>query len=244
MENGKNYQNLNTNLQPSFWRKVQTIIRQNKKAALIHFLFPISELEVSKNSEDQIENIKKIENFELLLKSLQDQIYSLKERVIYLENQIIVKEKDTKVPSDDSKIGQKAPLKVERGDSSFKEYSDVSDLSNSSLQEYQRPVKSESLSKGFQTPVKEFPSTEHYNLSSTQDKDPNEPNFITVGNLSEQEKIEIIKRGFQLNQEDKISLKKYYQSTEKYSLFQFKGYNIKYESVRRTKIYLKLKEES
>ena len=61
------------------------------------------------------------------------------------------------------------------------------------------------------------------------------------GKISEQERIEIIQRGFQLQAEGKISLKKYYQSTEEYSLFQFKGYFVKYESIRRTTLYQKLK---
>ena len=39
METGKDYEILSTNLQPFFWRKVKTIIRQNKKGALLEFLF-------------------------------------------------------------------------------------------------------------------------------------------------------------------------------------------------------------
>ena len=68
------------------------------------------------------------------------------------------------------------------------------------------------------------------------------PIFITLGTISEQEKIEIIQRGFQLQAEGKISLKKYYESTDPNSLFQSKGYSIKYESIRRTKLYQSLKE--
>jgi hypothetical protein len=63
-----------------------------------------------------------------------------------------------------------------------------------------------------------------------------------LGTISEDEKIEIIKTGFQLQAESKISLKKYYESTDPYSLFQLKGYFIKYESIRRTKLYQSLKE--
>lgn len=73
-------------------------------------------------------------------------------------------------------------------------------------------------------------------------KPPNGPNLITLRNISEEEKIEIIKLGFELNQEGKISLKEFYQEREEYSLFQQKGYQIKYNSIRRTKFYLKLKE--
>ena len=39
MENGKDYEILQTNLQAFFWRKIKNIIRQNKKAALHEFLF-------------------------------------------------------------------------------------------------------------------------------------------------------------------------------------------------------------
>ena len=53
-----------------------------------------------------------------------------------------------------------------------------------------------------------------------------------MGKISEQERVEIIKKGFQLQAEGKISLKKYYQSTDPDSLFQSKGYSIKYDSIR------------
>ena len=39
MEAGRDFDILSTNLQPFFWRKVKTIIRQNKKEALQKFLF-------------------------------------------------------------------------------------------------------------------------------------------------------------------------------------------------------------
>jgi hypothetical protein len=79
------------------------------------------------------------------------------------------------------------------------------------------------------------------NISPIQDKAQKGLNFVTLGNLLEDEKIEIIQTGFQLQAEGKISLKKYYEGTEKYSLFQSKKYKIKYESVRRTKLYQQLK---
>jgi len=64
-----------------------------------------------------------------------------------------------------------------------------------------------------------------------------------LGNIPEEEKIEIIKSGFQLQAEGKISLKKYYESTDQYSLFQLKEYQIKYETIRRTKLYQQLKDK-
>jgi len=65
-----------------------------------------------------------------------------------------------------------------------------------------------------------------------------------LGRITEQERIEIIQRGFQLQADSKISLKKYYESTRQYSLFQLKGYSIKYETVRRTKLYQQLAKEN
>jgi len=63
-----------------------------------------------------------------------------------------------------------------------------------------------------------------------------------LGKIPEQEKIQIIQTGFQFQQQGKISLKKYYESTDPNSLFQLKGYSIKYESIRRTKLYQQFKE--
>jgi hypothetical protein len=57
----------------------------------------------------------------------------------------------------------------------------------------------------------------------TQEKGFDGSNFITLGKIPGQEKIEIIKLGFQRQAEGIISLKKYY------------------ESIRRTKLYQKLK---
>ena len=67
-------------------------------------------------------------------------------------------------------------------------------------------------------------------------------NFIPLSKIPEQEKIQIIQTGFQFNQQGKISLKKYYESTDPNSLFQLKGYYLKFESVRRTKLYKNFKE--
>ena len=76
-----------------------------------------------------------------------------------------------------------------------------------------------------------------------QRKDSNGSNFITLSKIPEQDQIEIIQKGFQLQSEGKISLKKYYERvSEANSLFQSKGYSIKYESIRRTKLYQSLKE--
>jgi hypothetical protein len=89
--------------------------------------------------------------------------------------------------------------------------------------------------------LKPLSGSQEYNIPSNQEKAQNRLNFITLGRIPEQERIEIIQRGFQLQAEGKISLKKYYQSTDSNSLFQLKGYQIKYETIRRTKLYQQLK---
>ena len=66
--------------------------------------------------------------------------------------------------------------------------------------------------------------------------------FTTLGKISEEKKAKIIEKGFQLEAEGKISLKKYYESRQEFSLFQLNGYSIKYESIRHNKIYIQLKQ--
>jgi len=78
------------------------------------------------------------------------------------------------------------------------------------------------------------------NVPSNIEKGFHGSNFTTLGKISEQERIEIIKTGFQRQAEGKISLKKYSETTDPDSLFQSKGYSIKYESIRRNKLYKNL----
>ena len=113
---------------------------------------------------------------------------------------------------------------------------DDSRLPNPSYQPNQRDDSSEMLSKAPRSAEKTFSSSTQYNIPSTQTKAQNEHNFITLGKISEQEKIEIIKLGFQLNQEGKISLKKYYKGKGEYTLFEWKGYQMKYDTIRKTNL--------
>ncbi len=56
----------------------------------------------------------------------------------------------------------------------------------------------------------------------------NEANFKTVGKISEAEKINIIKTWFRLKDDGGISFQKYYEGTGNDTLFQLRGYQIKY----------------
>jgi len=155
---------------------------------------------------------------------------------------MLVKKEDTKVLSDALRIDDKIPFKVGQGYySSLKHSSNPADLSNTSLEEYQRAVESDNLSEGPKMTFNEFSNREQHNIPSIDNTTQNRANFITLGTISKQEKIEIIQTGFQLQAEGKISLKKYYESTDPNSLFQSKGYSIKYESIRRIKLFQQLK---
>ena len=190
IENAQDYEILSTNLQPFFWRKVKNIIRQNKKGALLEFLF-----ESDKGRGDSFESSSpSLKEMEKKIKNLHNQVTLLQQKVINLEAKL--------------------------------------DNSKYPLSESER---SEQHSK---SPLKQLLDS---NIPYNQKNQQNQSNFRTLGKILEDEQIEIIKLGFQLQAEGKISLKKYYESTDEYSLFQSKGYQIKYESIRRTKLYQQLK---
>jgi hypothetical protein len=70
----------------------------------------------------------------------------------------------------------------------------------------------------------------------------NQANFNHFTALSEIEQVDIIQTEFHLQAEGKISLKKYYQWLEEYTLFEWKGFKIKYETIRRTNLYQNFKK--
>ena len=78
LENGQDYQILKTNLQPSFWRKLKTILRQNKKIVLLQFLF-------GKDEDNKLVNQGWNPAFDDRIQNLQNQINSLQQKIIELE---------------------------------------------------------------------------------------------------------------------------------------------------------------
>ena len=248
IENGKDYEILETNLQPFFWdlrethvfqdfvRTVKNIIRQNKKAALQEFLFGSQATEIQNDLKDKIE-------------SLENQVNSLQQKVIQLEAKLMTVKQNSKYAlsellkrSKAAQIGEQDNATLKPNISSYLQENDTKIHLNLqkelSLTEQQaEETKSKSLSDASKSDFKVLSDSQQYNLSSDQSKAQNQPNFITLGKISEEEKIQIIQRGFHLQAEGKISLKKYYESTDPNSLFQLKGYNIKYETIRRTKFY-------
>ena len=222
MEKGEDYEILKTNLQPFFWRKVKNVIRRNKKTALHEFLFG------SQSSDTDITNsTTEFQSLKERMESLQNQVNSLQDRICDLET--------TPKNSNYALSGTIKPPEMiktnQPGDCVYL----LED--NPNLQQGEEPI-SKSVSEASKSPLKPLSGS---NISYNQKKQQNQSNFRTLGKILEDEQIEIIKLGFQLQAEGKISLKKYYQSTDPYSLFQSKGYQIKYESIRRTKLYQQLK---
>jgi hypothetical protein len=76
MENGKDLEILTTNLQPSFWRKLKTILRQNKKIVLLEFLF---------GSQDSIAAPETQNHWNEKFETLQNQANFLQQKIIDLE---------------------------------------------------------------------------------------------------------------------------------------------------------------
>jgi hypothetical protein len=180
MENGKDYEILSTNLQPFFWKKVENIIRQNKKGALQEFLFG-SELNQSINHSDSQDNLEE------KIQILQNQLNFVHQKVIDLETKI-----------ENPKYARRKQNKASEA-------------------------------------IKSIPEEDSQAKAETED------NFISLGKISEQEKVDIIQLGFQLNGEGKISLKKYYEGKGESTLFEWKGYQIKYDTIRKSKLYQQLK---
>ena len=82
-------------------------------------------------------------------------------------------------------------------------------------------MESKSVSDAPKIDFKTSSNAKQYSITSNQNEAQNTPRgllrlpkFITLSKIPEQEKIEIIQTGFQLQAVGKISLKKYYEGTE------------------------------
>ena len=210
---------------------MNSVLRQNKKQVLLQFLFGrgYSYQDSSSNLEDQIQ-------------TLHNQVDSLQQKIFQLENnqplQIKKALSELLERSQAFKIDQQddSTLKLNIGSYLHENHSKV----NLEVKEPRNEI-SKTISEAKISTVTPLSHSQQENISSNQEKGLQEPNFITLGRIPEQERIEIIQRGFQLQAEGKISLKKYYESIDSNSLFQLKGYSIKYESIRKTAIFKQFK---
>ena len=218
--------------------------------------------------EDQIQTLQnQVNSFQDRISDLET---TLEEMIITLENQVNSFQdriSDLETTLENSKYALRRALEspdtmksIQQGDSTLKSEKSLQSanlLSNDSKvrnpTSQRKGMKSKSVSDAPKIDFKPLSSSQQYNVPSNQEKGLQGPNFTTSednfvgdvwqspGKISEEERIEIIQRGFQRQAEGKISLKKYYESTDPYSLYQLKGYNIKYETIRRTKLYQQLK---
>jgi hypothetical protein len=183
-------------------------------------------------------------------------VNSLQQKIIELEQEVIASSERSEQNqtlnlksalsellkrSQTSKIDQQADYTLKPNIGSYLQENDTQINSNLQQGEEPRNEISESVSEASKMTSDESFQSQQYNISSNQEKGQNQPNFITLGKISEEDKIEIIKLGFQRQAEGKISLKKYYESTDPYSLFQYKRYSIKYEAIRKNKLYKQFK---
>jgi len=228
-----------------FWRKVRDIIRQNKKGALLQFLFESTD-GIGNGTENAYGGSnptldQQLSSLKETMEALQQQVDSLQQKLIELKKNQTLNLKHAL----SELLNRSQATKIDQlGDSSLNPQSPnlISNDSEVRNPTYQRKgMESKSVSDDSKSDSRALSNSERYNLPSNQDSGLNETNFITLGKISEEEKIEIIQTGFQRQAEGIISLKKYYESTDPNSLFQLKGYSIKYETIRRTQFYQNLK---
>jgi len=94
-------------------------------------------------------------------------------------------------------------------------------------------------------PVKEFSQTSADELSLIPELDETKANFKQLKSLDQEEQIQILREGFQINNETEMDLKSYFEGDDDpNTLYCRKGYKLKYDSVRRSLLFKKLKEET
>jgi hypothetical protein len=121
MKNGKDFEILRTNLQVSFWRKLKTILRQNKKEVLLQFLFGrVYSYQGSTPHSDIIEMIQNLQN---QVNSLQDRIRDLEttlENSKYALSRTLKASEATKIiQQDDSTLKDKNGSSLTQNDSTI-----------------------------------------------------------------------------------------------------------------------------
>ena len=147
MDDGKDLQILKTNLQPSFWRKLRKILRQNKKVALLEFLF--------ETTETKLDIEEKIQILETQVSLLQQKLMNLE---VKLENPEYALSGTLQTP-DDRKIiqqvetleGKKAPYLPENDPKRSAVLSEIRDSTSGG-----KDIESKTVSEEKITPVKPF----------------------------------------------------------------------------------------
>ena len=143
-----------------------------------------------------------------------------------------------------SKIGEQDDTTLKP---SMRSYFQENDTKFNQQAEEPRNEISKTVSEASKRPSDLLSKNQQYNIPATQrsnkEKGLRGSNFITLGKTPKEDRIEIIKTGFERQAEGIIYLKEYYESKDPYSLFQSKGYRIKYESIRKNNLYKQLKDK-
>jgi len=186
MQTEKNYEILITNLQPFFWRKVKNIIRQNKKGALLEFLFGYnSSRKEDGKSVDEGSN-PRIKILEDQIENLQNQVTLLQQKVINLEAKL----GNSKYPLSDPSHPSESSKTIQQDDYTFEAEKgpylteNQSQIKNPTYQTKYR--ESKSVSYAPKIDFKAVETSEQY-LPLNQEKGPNDQNFITLSKISEEE---------------------------------------------------------
>jgi len=170
---------------------VKTILRQNKKKVLLEFLFGSQTI----LSATDVDMIKEFQSLKEKMEILQNQVNSLQEKVIHLENQ-----RNLNVLSEAQNIRFKRGQRSEQGNYTLEVKKDDSRLGseasrqtderkenpveNRSEATFAKRVDSNILSDAPKTSLNTHLESEQYNLSSRQKQPRNEPNFVTLSQIS------------------------------------------------------------
>ena len=137
-----------------------------------------------------------IANLQQQLNSLVQQVERLQEKVINLEIQLKTElrfGKNSKYPLrrtlkdlDDTKISQQGNYTLNPKKAAYSLENDLGISSEGGEVSYGVGIESNMLSDTDKRPLKTSEQSEEYNLPSNRNEAQNRPNFITLGNLSEQ----------------------------------------------------------
>ena len=152
MENGKDFQILETNLKPSFWRNLKNILRQNKKSLLIQFLFGDSKSRADsyQGSSPNSDITKVSEVLEAKIQNLQTQVNFLQQKIIDLEAKL----ENPKYALSATLESPEATKIIQQADSTLKPNmgSYLQENDTKINQQVQEPI-SKSVSEAFKSPV-------------------------------------------------------------------------------------------
>jgi len=151
MDNGK-VQFLETNLQPSSWRKLRKILKQNKKVVLLEFLF---------GSQQKSDFEEKIQNLETQVSSLQQKVLDLEAKFMTIEPNFKYALSKPSQPLESSKTIQQGDSTLEGKKAPYLREND-SEVRDSTSRG--KDMESKSFSEAPRSPFKPLSGSQQYNI--------------------------------------------------------------------------------